>query len=151
MPILSRSNIVSHFNFINTSYLLLRHFLSFFKLSAWVKLLKKNLKVLKIYLTIIFKFRAEMDYKSFQNVLIFSKNLVSAMKDLFIINNKLAKDIRLCWVVFVRIPTAFFILLSLTLVSKHERRFRQIHPFLYLKKKSINDYIPEETKKLQYA
>lgn len=151
MPILSRSNIVSHFNFINTSYLLLRHFLFIFKLSAWVKLLKKNLKVLKIYLTMIFKFRAEIDYKSFQNMLIFSKNLVSAMEDLFIINNKLAKDIQLCWVVFIPIPTAFFILLSLTLVFKHERRFRQIYPFLYLKRKSTNDYISEETKKLQYA
>lgn len=151
MSILFRPNTISRFNLTNTSYLLLKDFLSPFKLSAWIKLLKNNLEFLKIYLAIIFKLKTEIGYKSSQNILILLKNLVSIIKDLFIINNKFVKDIQLYWVIFVPIPDALFILSFLTFISKHDKRFRKIHHFSYFKKKSVNDYIPDAIKKLRYT
>lgn len=99
----------------------------------------------------ILRFETEIGYKNPQNVLIFSKNFALAMKDPFIIDNKLTKVIQLCWVVLIPIPIAPFILSPIGLVLKYNGGFKQIYHLLHPKEKSINDHILNREGKLRYT
>lgn len=79
---------------------------------------------LGIHLAMILRFGAEIGYKGPQNVLILLENLVLAMENPFIIDNKLAEDIQLCQVVSVPTSITPFISSPLGLVPKYDGSFR---------------------------
>lgn len=113
--------------------------------------MKDYLGPLEIYLAMIFKFGAEISYKSLQYLLILSENLASAMEDPSMIDNKLVEDLYLRRVVPILSPTGSFISSSLGLVSKYDGGFKQIHHLSHPKGRSVNDNISDGTRQLQYA
>lgn len=98
----------------------------------------------------ILRFGVELGYKGPRDVLILSKNLVSAMEDPSIIDNKLEEDLRLRRIVPVPNPSIPFISSPLGLVPKHDGGFRRIHHLSHPKGRSVNDHIPDGAGELRY-
>ncbi len=99
----------------------------------------------------IFKFELKIDYKNPQNIFIFSKNLVSIIKNLFIIDNKFFKDIYLCQIVSIPSLAIILIFSPLSFIFKYNKGLRWIYHLFYLKKNFINDYILDKAEKLNYT
>lgn len=114
-------------------------------------MLKNYSRHLGIHLAIILRFGAEIGYKGPQDVLILSENLVSVMKNPSIIDNKLEEDFQLCRVVHVPTSSTPFISSPLSLVSKYDGGFRQIHHLSHPKGRSVNNRIPDGEGELRYT
>ena len=99
---------------------------------------------------IIFRFETGISYKDFHDVFIFLENLASAMEDPFIIDKKLVKNIWICQIFPVSTFSTPFILSPLGPIPKHDEGFKQIDNLLYLKKRSINNNIPDGVRELRY-
>lgn len=97
------------------------------------------------------RFCVELDYKKPRNAFILLRNLVLVIANLIIINNKLKKDVRLCYIISVYKPKSSFISSSLDLILKHDSGFYKIHHPFYLKSCLVNDYILDTVEKLIYT
>lgn len=99
----------------------------------------------------ILRLKVKIGYKRSCNILILSKNLTSAIEDLFIINKKLEKDIHLQLITFITNLTLLFILLLLDFVFKYDGNFKHIHYLSYPKNTLVNNYILNSKKNLKYT
>lgn len=99
----------------------------------------------------IFKSGVKIGYKDLQNIFIFSKNLALIIENSAIIDNNLKKNLNLYQVVHIPILSISFILLLLGLIPKYNWGFKQIYHLFNSKKKSVNNNIPDNTKKLKYT
>lgn len=76
----------------------------------------------------ILRFRVKIGYNGPYNIFILFKNRISAMRDLFIINNKLDKNIRPHQAVPIPCISRFLFISSLIgFVPKHDKGFQYIH------------------------
>lgn len=99
----------------------------------------------------ILRLKVKIGYKRPCNILILSKNLTSAIENLFIINKKLEKDIYLQLITFITNLTLPFILLLLDFVFKYDENFKHIHYLSYPKNTLVNNYILNSKKNLKYT
>ncbi len=116
-----RPNTAIRFRLADASKPPLTNSSSLLKPSAWADLPLKYLGALRIHLPMILRFGAELGYESPLDAFILSDYLVSAHKDLPIIDKKLTEDMALSQVVEVEKPTAPFICSPSGLLSKHDR------------------------------
>ncbi len=95
------------------------------KPTAWATLLSQYPRGVRIHLSMIFCFGAELGYKGPSNAFILSDNLALALKDLAIIEKKLQEDLASGHVTQLQgAPTLPYICLPLGLVPKHDGGWR---------------------------
>ena len=146
-----RSNTAIRFRLADASKPPLTNSPSPLRASAWADLLVKYPGVLKIHLSMILRFGAELGYESPLNTFILLDNLASALRDPLIIDKKLTEDPALGQVVKVGKPILSFICLPLGLLPKHDGGWRKIYHPSHPWGESVNDHIPDGAEKLRYT
>lgn len=147
----SKPNTNIKFRLGNASQALLTDTPSPLQPSAWADLLAQYPGGLRIYLPIIFRFRAKVGYKG-PPTFILSENLASAFQDPTMIENKLKENLLSGHVIQLqKPPTPPFICLPLGLVLKHDRSWRRIDHLFHPQGKSVNDYIPDWAGEMRYT
>ena len=94
-------------------------------------------------------FRAQLGYES-SDTFILSKNLVSVLVDIDIIDKKLVEDLENGRVIEVN-PTLPFIFSPLGLIPKHDGGWRKIYHLFHPMGQSINNYIQDGIGKITYT
>ena len=118
---------------------------------AWADLLALYPGGLRIHLSMILRFEAELGYKGPPNAFILSDNLAFTLKDPAIIEKKLEEDLASGHVGAVQQPCSPFICPPLDLVPKHDRVWRRIHHLSHPRGESVNDYIPDGAGEMRYT
>lgn len=100
----------------------------------------------------IFRFRVKIGYNKSCYLLILLKNLISAIKNYFIIENKLEKDLFLYSIMLMSSSLSLLFIFSLLgFVLKYNKDIKYIYQFLNSNKRSINNYILNRIGKFKYT
>lgn len=99
--VLPKPNTATRFCLIDMSQPLLANSPFPLRPFIWAKLLSGYIRSLQVYLPMIIYFGAELGFKDPTNALIFLKNILSALVDIKIIDNKLCNNLELQQVVEV--------------------------------------------------
>ena len=150
LPAPPRPNTSIKFRLPDASKLPLTNFPSPLKPSAWADLLALYPGGLRIHLPMILRFGAELRYKGPLNAFILSDNLASTLKDPAIIEKKLQEDLASGRVSEVQQLCLRFICSPLSLVSKHDGGWMEIHYLSHPRGKSVNGYIPDRAGEMRY-
>ena len=146
-----RPNTSIKFSLANASKPPLTNSPSPLKPSAWADLLALYPEGLRIHLSMILRFGAELGYEGPPNAFILSDNLASTLKDPAIIEKKLQEDLASGRVSALKQPRPLFIFFSLGLVPKHDGGWRRIYHLSRLFGESVNDYILDRAGEMRYS
>ncbi len=113
---------------------------------AWADLLAPYIGGLRINLSMILRFGAELGYQGLLNPFILSDNLASALKDPAIIEKKLKEDLASGRMLVVQKPRLPFICLPPSLVPKHDEGLRRIHQLSHFRGESTTCHTHSENR-----
>ena len=151
LPAPIRPNTIPSFQLVDASRQRLKDSPSPLVPSAWATLLQEYPGPLRVHLPMILRFGVQIGYEGPTDILRIEKNLTSANEDPETIENKLQEDLRKGRVRRIAAPSQPFVASPLGLVPKHDGGWRRIHHLSHPNQTSVNDNIPEEASKLQYA
>jgi hypothetical protein len=149
VPASTRSNTKSLFRLVDVSRSSLQNFSFLLRSTTWATLLKNYSEVIRIHLSMILQFEAQIDHTSSKRWIIFN-NLTSVEIDSKVINNKIANDLKNERIVAIQ-SIFLFIFFSLSLISKEDEEWRRIHHLSHFETESINDHISQKTAQLRYT